>query len=391
MIHRYSRDFWLLSISSYLFFSSFTMILAELPDYLSRLGGKELIGLIIALFTLSAGLSRPFSGKLADHWGRIPVMIIGATASFIAGMLYPFMMTVWGFFLIRFLHGFSAGFMPTATSAFIADIVPADRRGEALGISSFFATIGMASGPAVGSLIFMEFGINTLFYISASFAIGSILILIGLKETLQNHRSFSPGMLKIGWVDVFEPRVLLPCSIMVLTTLSFGTIITLAPDFSKHLSIQNKGLFYTVFTVSSLLVRVVGGRLSDKYGRPAILKFSTVMLFVSMVVLGLSETQFQFFSGAFLFGLGYGLNSPTLFAWTIDLSPSETRGRGISTLFIFLEVGIGLGALLSGTAYAGEPNRFPVIFGVVGFFSLVAFLILLFRPKMKAGTSEPFL
>lgn len=378
MLKRYSRDFWLLSFSSYLFFSSFTMLLAELPDYLTRLGGKEYIGLIIFLFTLSAGISRPFSGKLADQWGRIPVMVVGALASFIAGILYPVMATVWGFFFIRFLHGFSAGFKPTGTSAFIGDIVPPEKRGEALGISSFFATIGMASGPAVGSLIYLHFGINTLFYFSASLAIGSILILMGMKETLVDRKPFGSEMLKIGWVDVFEPKVLLPGLIMVLTTVTFGAIITLAPDFSRHLCIQNKGLFFTVFTISSLLVRILGGQLSDRYGRPAILKFSTFTLFVSMLTLGFSQSQFQFFAGAFLFGLGYGLNSPTLFAWTIDLAPANTRGRGISTLYIFLETGIGLGALAAGTAYAGDPARFPVIFGVAGFFSLIASILLLF-------------
>ncbi|MAX27134.1 MAG: MFS transporter [Phycisphaeraceae bacterium] len=378
---RYKQGFWLLSFSSFLFFASFTMVLPELPAYLAGMGGEEYIGLIIALFTLTAGISRPFSGKLTDKWGRIPVMVFGAVVSGIAALLYPIMGTITGFFLVRLFHGFSAGFKPTATSAYIADIVPPDRRGEALGISSFFGTIGMAAGPAIGSTIFLEFGINVLFYLSCCFAVASVIILAGMKETLSDREAFHPRLLKISKYDIFEPAVFLPSIIMVLTCASFGTVLTLSPDFSTYLGIENKGVFFTVFTGSSLIVRIIGGRLSDKFGRVKILKFSTMILFLSMTVIGTSTTVFQFFAGAFLFGIGYGLNSPTLFAWTIDLSPQKGRGRGVSTLFIFLETGIGLGALISGTAYQAHPERFPVIFVVAGLFSLLAFIYIFWKTK----------
>lgn len=383
MLKTYSKNFWLLSFSSYMFFTSFSMIIAELPGYLSRLGGEQYIGLIISLFTVTAAISRPFSGKLTDRWGRIPVMVIGAVASGIAGLLYPMLATVWGFLFIRFIHGFSTGFKPTGTSAYVADIVPPEKRGEALGISSFFGTIGMASGPLMGSSIYLEYGINTLFYVSTVFAIGSILILAGMKETLKVREKFSFALLKVNRHDIYEPTVLVPSIIMFLTALSFGTVITLAADFSEFHGIVNKGLFYTYFTGASMITRVMGGRLSDKYGRKSMLYFSTSFIFLSMLVIGYSDTVTMFFAGAFLFGMGYGMNSPALFAWTIDLTPEKFRGRGISTIFIFMEVGIGLGALVSGTAYQGIDERFPLIFGLAGAFALIALFYVIFLPKKK--------
>src|SRR5690606_26392454 len=74
----YTLQFGLLCLSSLLFSASFNMIIPELPNYLSSLGGGEHKGLIIALFTLTAGISRPFSGKLTDQWGRVPVMAVGS-------------------------------------------------------------------------------------------------------------------------------------------------------------------------------------------------------------------------------------------------------------------------------------------------------------------------
>jgi MFS family permease len=377
----YTLNFWLLCASSFLFFSSFSMILPELPDYLASLKGQEYLGLIVSLFTLSAAISRPFSGKLTDRWGRIPVMVVGATISGLAALIYPLTTTVFGFLLIRLLHGFSAGFKPTGTSAYVADIIPVHRRGEALGMLSMFGTIGMASAPILGSWIFLNYDINTLFYCSSLFSIGSVAILFGMKETLITKEPFKLSLLKIKREDLYESSVLPPSVIMILTTFSFGTIITLSPNFSGFLGIENRGLFFSFFTGSSLLVRIIGGKLSDKYGRIAVLRFSTFWLFISMIVIGFSNNTTTYFVGAFMFGIGYGLNSPTLFAWAIDLSPVKNIGRGISTLFIFLEVGIGLGALITGSLYQGVNERFPFLFVGSGLFSLLAFLLLLTKKR----------
>ena len=110
----YTTQFLLICLSSLFFSASYNMLIPELPSYLTGLGGAEYKGLIIALFTLTAGLSRPFSGKLTDTIGRKPVLIIGALVCVITGMFYPILTSVSGFLFLRLLHGFSTGFSPTA-------------------------------------------------------------------------------------------------------------------------------------------------------------------------------------------------------------------------------------------------------------------------------------
>ena len=67
------------------------MIVPELPNFLTALGGADYKGFIIALFTLSAGLSRPFSGKLVDEIGRKPIMIYGALVTILCSISYVFL------------------------------------------------------------------------------------------------------------------------------------------------------------------------------------------------------------------------------------------------------------------------------------------------------------
>ncbi len=374
----FTLDFFLLCMSSFLFFSSFNMIIPELPAYLSSLGGEDYKGLIIALFTLSAGLSRPFSGKLADKIGRIPVMMVGASVCFVVGLLYPLLTFVSGFLFLRFAHGFSAGFTPTGASAYVADIVPFQKRGEAMGIQSLFGSLGMAAGPAIGGWIASIWPINTLFYCAAFTAIFSILILMRLKETLVEKEPLRLSLFKLDRTEIIEKRVLLPSIILFLSVFSFGVVLTIIPDFSTHLGIKNKGLFFAVFTLSSLGIRLISGRTSDRYGRVVVLRAAVVCMMLAMVSVAFAESKVVLLSSGVLFGSAVGMYSPTTTAWVVDRSLDKFRGRALATMYIFLESGIGVGAVISGWLYANNPENFRLVFLSSGGVAFLAFLILIF-------------
>ncbi len=345
------------------------------------MGGEDYKGLIIGLFAGTALLSRPFSGKLADTIGRIPVMIIGPLVCVILGFLYPLFTTIWGFLFLRILHGFSTGFKPTGTTAYLADIVSSTNRGEAMGILGVAGSIGMASGPAIGSYIAMEYSINTMFYASSFTALLSVLVLFGMKETLPATTRFNPKMLLIHPRDVLEPQVLVPSTIMLFTVYSFGTILTVTPDLSDHLKIGNRGLFFTVTLVASIIVRLFSGKASDKYGRIRVLMVGVSFLLTSMIVLGFATQPVIMYTGAVLFGISAGINSPTIFAWTVDLANEQSRGKSMSTMFIALELGIILGSVFGAFFYDNNPNQFKYAFWFGGFLAFIALIYLVYRKR----------
>ena len=357
------------------------MVLPELPDFMRTFGGDDYIGLHITFFTFTALISRPFSGKLTDTWGRIPVMVFGATVTAVVSLFYPFILNIYVFLFIRFLHGFSTGFKPTGTAAYVADIVPANSRGEGMGILSFFGMTGMGIGNYIGGIIAIHYHINVLFYSSAAVALLSVIVIAGMKETLDSKQKFSGSLLKIKALDIYEPTVLVPSVVMMLVTFSFGAALTLAPDLSVSLGIANKGLFFSYFTITSLISRVAGGRLSDEFGRRKVLIVAMLIAGAGSTYIGFSSSPFQLFTGALIFGAGYGLSSPALFAWAADLAPDKFRGRGFSTLFMALEIGIGMGALLAGQIYNGNTANFPIIFTGCGSLAFLAFIYLLFKGK----------
>ena len=380
----YTLQFWLLCLSSFLFFTSFNMVLPELPDFMRSIGGEKYIGLHIAFFTMTAGLSRPFSGKMTDRWGPIPVMIIGSLVTAVIALFYPFVLNIYGFLALRFLNGFSTGFKPTGTAAYVADVVPAERRGEAMGMQSFFSMIGMGTGYFISSAIVSYWSINTLFFMSSGVALLSILILAGMKETLEPKGTFSTDFFKISWADVYEPSALRPSVVMLLNTFCFGVIVSLFPDFSVSLGIENKGLFFVYFVIASMASRIIGGRLSDRYGRVPIIQFSLLIVAVGCVMTGQSTIPSFYYLSGVVYGFGYGMVSPALFAWVVDMANDKSRGRALSTVFLALEIGIGSGALVSSLLYQGHEERLDWIFTGSAIFTIVGFIYLLIsRPKTE--------
>ena len=375
----YSPQFWLLCLSSYFFFGSFNMIIPELPEFLTTLGGADYKGLIISLFTLTAMASRPFSGKLTDTIGRIPVMIFGSGVCLVCSLIYPVLTSLFGFFLLRFFHGFSTGFTPTGTTAYVADVIPANRRGEAMGLLGTFGTVGMASAPAIGGWMASEFSMQVMFYCSSGFGLLAILSFAGVRETLPSKVKFQHHHLKISKADLYEPAVVAPFVVMLLSYYSYGVVLTLVPDLSKDLGFTNKGVVFTVFTLASVAIRVIAGRVSDKYGRRKVLKASTTLIALSMVLMGMSHEKWILWTGGILYGMANGMTSPTLFAWVTDLSNDKNRGRAFAFIYIAMELGIGLGALISGFTYANDPGNFLAAFGTSSGLALLALGYLIFK------------
>ena len=377
----YTFHFIMLCLSNALFSASFNMMLPDLPAYLSSMGGEQYKGYILALFTLMAGLSRPFSGKLTDTVGRVPVMIFGSVVCVVCSLLYPLVGSVAAFLLLRFFHGFSTGFKPTGTAAYVADIVPNTRRGEAMGMVGLFSTIGMAIGPAIGGWITYRWGINFMFQVSAVFALLSVVILVGgMKETLPNKQGFSLSALKISKSEIFEPLVLAPVIVTFITYLSYGVLFTVIPDFSAYVGLppQSKGLFYTFFTVSSISIRLLAGKVSDRYGRLPVLKVATMVMAAGVFTLAIAHTPALMLTAAVIYGVSVGLNSPAVTAWTIDLGRPEHKGRALASMYIAQEAGIGIGAYLSGFVYHNDPQLFPITFYSTRIVTLLATVYLIF-------------
>ena len=363
--------------------ASFGMLLPELPGYLAQMGAHHLIGWIVALFTIGAFFSRFVSGRMADRAGRKPVMLFGTAVTALAGFAYigvarmdNVAMAVTGFLVVRLFHGLSTGFRPTGTSAFLTDIVPAQRRGEALGYLGVAGNAGMALGPALGSWLAVEFGYDAMFLASSALGVAAYGMTSLLPESLPQPR-------KVQWADlnVFEggslERAAWPSSVFLLpVALAFGAFLTVTPDLVEGLGFKYKGSFNTVVVAASIVARLIAGKASDRHGRVELLMVGAVLLALGMTLFSNATTVPMLLVAGVVYGLSIGINMPAIFAWTIDLAPEGKAATALSTMLMALEVGIGGGAYVSGTWYATNPEVLLSLYGGCAFFGLAGFAFL---------------
>ena len=377
----YSRKFWMLSVCYFFFMISFNMLVPELDEFLTGLGGADYLGYILGLFAISSLIVRPISGKLTDSIGRVPVIIFGSILNLIFSVFYLMIQSVGQFLGLRFAHGISAGFQPTGLMAYLADIIPNEQRGEAMGLIGVFISAGIAIGQPLGSFIANNFGVSVLFYTGVAFAFLAFTMVLFLKETLKNPEKFNRRSLLINKSDLFDRDVIYPFLIIVCLAFMYGDFLTIIPDYSTYLGINNQGVFFSYFVVFSMVVRLFFGTVSDKLGRIRVLRIGAYFTVIGMIAFLFVKTPLHFFVVASILGIGSGIISPTLIAYTVDLSKSYNRGKAMSSYFIGLEGGIALGAFLTGSIYNNsiENIQWPIYLATV---SALLTLVLLFLPKL---------
>jgi len=371
----------MLAISMFLFMTSFNLIIPELNGFITNLDGAEQKGLIILLFSVTATLARPISGKLSDTIGRKPVMYIGVVFGGLACLLYPLSTTVFFFLSLRLFHGFAAGFHPTGATAMATDILPADKRGQGMGIWGVFISLGFGVGQSLGSVITNEFGLTNLFMIASGVSLIAGIMLMNVKETLPVEQKvpFKFSLLTFNLNDIFEPTVLPSAIVMLLTATCSGVIFVIVPDLAEYLGIENKGAYFTYYAISTIVVRLFTSSLSDKIGRRKTLILGIALLIIALLLTGLATTETAFIIAATLFGIATGINSPTLMAWMGDLSDIKRRGAGSGTIFIALEIGIMLGSGMTLYTYDNTPNSVFFTFSIVAGIAFLAMLYLIWH------------
>lgn len=382
----YDRSFFLLCGGTVLFMASFGMLLPELPAHLASMGGEAYLGGVVGMFTLAAFLSRFISGRIADRAGRRKVMLIGSAVTAVAGFGYLVATSIVTFMVLRFFHGLSTGFRPPGTSAMLADRIPKHRRGEALGYLGVAGNAGMATGPALGSWLTVEWGIEWMFIASALIGMASVALTWPLEESLPGARPVNRSDFNLFSGGLIDPNAWPAALVLLPVALAFGIYLTITPDFVDHLGYVYKGSFNTIIVASSIAMRFIAGRVSDRHGRIPVLLAGTALMTVGMVTLGSAETKAMATMGALLYGASIGINMPTVFAWTTDLAQPGKVALALGTMLMALEVGIGAGAVYSGVRFEGMVERIPELYYVGGFGTAIA-AIALIPPLLKGHRS----
>src|SRR5713101_2047808 len=147
------------------------LIIPVLPKLiLDFLGGKmtdaaNWNGWFALVFALMQFVFSPMLGVLSDRFGRRPIILLsnlGLGLDYIVMALAP---TIGWLFLGRVISGITTSSIPTAM-AYIADVIPKEKRAGAFGTIGVAFGIGFTFGPAIGGLA-GDFNPRLAFWIAA--------------------------------------------------------------------------------------------------------------------------------------------------------------------------------------------------------------------------------
>ena len=346
-------------------FFAFYALTPLLPLYLSEHFGatKDMIGLVLSGYTITALLFRPFSGYVVDSFPRKTVLMIcfSAFAIFFAGYLAA--STLLLFTIVRTLHGGPFGGLTVANSTAAIDVLPSSRRTEGIGYYGLSNNLAMAIAPTIGIWIYeLTNSFDFLFWLALVVAcvgwLTDATVKFPEKEIVRNKSKLSLDrfFLLRGWLLGVN---------MIAFGFSFGVL-------SNYLAIYGKeemgitggtGTYFLLCSLGLMASRLQGskalreGRVTFNAGSGMVISLIGYTIFIALPALGslspLSTlhsplTFIGYYGSALLIGLGNGHMWPAFQNMTINVAHNNQRGTANSTILISWDIGMGLGILLGG-------------------------------------------
>ena len=336
--------------ANFALFFAFYLLTPLLPIYLSEHFGatKDMIGLVLSGYSVTALLFRPFSGYLVDSFPRKVVLMVTFCAFAIFFVGYLAASTLLLFTIVRTLHGGPFGALTVANSTAAIDVLPSSRRTEGIGYYGLSNNLSMAIAPTIGIFIYRySNSFELLFWLALLIAFAGLAVdstvVFPQRDIVRNRAKLSLDrfFLLKGWLLGLN---------MVAFGFSFGVLSNYLAIYGKDVMgiTSGTGTYFMLCAVGLMLSRLQGskalrqGRLTSNAGQGMLLSLVGYTLFI------LLPTPVGYYASALLIGLGNGHMWPAFQNMTINVARNNQRGTANSTILISWDIGMGLGILLGG-------------------------------------------
>jgi len=342
----WTRSFILLSLANFLMFTAFYFLIPTLPVYITKeLGGnKSMVGIVLAVYTLSALIIRPFTGITIDTFGRKTIYLVALVLFSLVFNAYVFAESIVFLMVLRFMHGLAWGVTTTTGNTIVVDIIPPARRGEGIGIFGLSFTLAMALGPFLGMLIWSKADFHTVFVAAAGLSLLGWVLAMNVR-----YPAFKPLHGKsVQWKNLFEVKSMPVSLSLILLNITYGGVISFITLYGKEIGVGQPGIFFLVYAAGVAISRFFSGWVFDRKG-PAMLIFLGIsLMIIGFPILALVQTTAGYLIAAIVLGFGGGVVMPTFQAMVNNMVEPQRRGAANSTLFTALDLGIGGGMVLIG-------------------------------------------
>ena len=350
-------------IANFSLFFAFYVLTPLLPLYLSETFGatKDVIGLVLSGYTITALLLRPFSGYIVESFDRKTVLLFCYTAFAIFFAGYLAASTLLLFTIVRTLHGGPFGALTVANSTVAIDVLPSSRRNEGIGYYGLSNNLAMAIAPTIGLFIYHQTrSFELLFWIALIVALAGLLTdaTVKIERVEGKVKSEKPATLSLD--RFFLLRGWLLGANMVFFGFCFGVLSNYLAIYGKEVLgiTSGTGTWFMLCSLGLILSRLQGGRalrqgrLTHNAAEGMVISLVGYSIFIALPALTSYQsplaTSIGYYGSALLIGLGNGHLWPAFQNMMISLAHHNERGTANSTILISWDIGMGLGILIGG-------------------------------------------
>jgi len=328
------------------------------------------LGALVSFAFIAFGLGALPAGIVSDYIGRKKTVIIASLFPAVGGVIGFLAGSYWMMAASFIVLGIGASIYHPAAYALVTGLTDARHRGKALGIHGVGGNIGMALAPVLTAGVVHVGNWRYAFLLWALIGVAVALVVqwgipeVESEETSEEDKS-AP---RISIWQLLTATVIAALGILALQGFFNDGVFAYLPTFlqeTKSLSIVLSGLVAGVNFGAGILGQMVGGVLSDMYGRKPAILWGSIGCVVTFAGLPLLNNDYALLAGVFVMGFSIFMLQPPINALVADVTPSNVRGTLFGVVFL-AKYGIGALAPFVGGVIAATAA------GLNGFFYLLA-------------------
>ncbi len=329
---------------------------------------KHYIGLLIIVFTLPGVVLTPILGVLADRYGRKTVLVPSLVLFALAGSACGFVRDFHLLLVLRFFQGVGAASLGALNVTIIGDLFDGPKRLHAMGYNAGVLSIATASYPFVGGALASLHWYYPFFLPILALPVAVIVLLwLDVREPSRAEH-LKTYLLKLGQ-SLKNRRALLYFFIsMMVFIILYGSFLTYLPIFlAERFSLNSMqiGLVGSAMSIATAITSPQTRRIAKHLRERHILLLSFVFYALALLIIPLSTSVPMLIFPVILYGIGQGLNIPTLQTVLTGLAPMHYRAAFMSMNGMVLRLGQTLGPLTMGLVYVLGGLSFTFFAGAV--------------------------
>lgn len=354
----FTTPFVTLALADLAYFTAAGVAIYALPFYVTGPVGSDESGAGVAFgaFAITALVLRPVAGKLADRWGRRPLLLAGASLCGAAMFLTAAVDTLPAVVALRLVLGVAEAAFFVASFAALADLAPPGRTGEALSYNSLGLYLGLALGPPLGEAVARTHGFTTTWAAAGALALLATLAVRGVGET---RPPASSGDTRVPLIF----RKAIPAALgFVSAVVAMGGFLAFAALRADVVDLTTTSMPLVVYGSVVVVGRIVFARIPDRLPPLVVGAAALAVMASGLATAAVTSSAAGLIVGTVLLGTGVTFSTPAFFSATFATAAPSERGAASGTVSAALDVGLGGGPVALGLVAAsyGIPGAFGV-------------------------------